>query len=76
MSDFEDSASVGLDVRTDSIAVAIARPGRAGVAGAPLRPHPPPQYRAHASLHGHPSRGPRARGRHRGHRLRGRRGRP
>jgi len=30
LSDCEDSASVGLDVPTDSIAVAIARPGRGG----------------------------------------------
>jgi len=29
MSEYQDSASVGFDVHTDSIAVAIARPGRA-----------------------------------------------
>jgi len=29
MSEYQDSACVGLDVHTDSIAVAIARPGRA-----------------------------------------------
>ncbi len=30
MSECEDSAYVGLDVHTESMAVAIARPGRAG----------------------------------------------